>query len=82
MSILAMMVFLFCAWAVFSRHFCDGIITKHLFTFSAITAMLVVLDPDNMEAAEVSYLLLVAGIVYWFFKHKKLIIERLRHFHN
>lgn len=69
MMVLALLVFGFCLWAVFSRYFCDGIITKHLLSFSAILAMLVVLDPDNYDAAAASLALLVAGIVYWFFKH-------------
>lgn len=78
MSILGLLVFTFCLWAVFSRHFCDGIIVKHLLTFSAITAMLVFVDPLNTDAAITSIALLALGILYWFIKHQQLIKTRLR----
>ena len=75
MIVLALLIFGFCLWAVFSRHFCDGLVVKHLLTFSAITAMLFVLDPINYDTITASILMLVAGIVYWFVKHLTLIRE-------
>lgn len=75
MSIIALIDFSFCLWAVFSRHFCDGIITKHFLTFSAITAMLVVLDPANHNALAASLVLLACGIAYWFIRHFQKICD-------
>lgn len=71
-----LLVFSACTWAVFSKRFCDGIVTKHFLIFAAITAMLVILDPKNTFAAIVSGLLLAGGIGYWFFKHRDRIREQ------
>lgn len=82
MIILGSLIFGFCLWAVFSRHFCDGIVAKHFLSFSAITAMLVILDPENTGAAFTSVGLLLLAMAYWFFKHHQLIkkrINRLQH---
>lgn len=78
MIVLAIAVFCFCLWAVFSKHFCDGIVAKHLLTFAAITAALVVCDSGNLVAMLWSLVFLVAGVLYWAYKHWSHIRE---HFH-
>jgi len=77
MILLGSGIFAFCTWAVFSDHFCDGIVTKHLLTFSAITSMLLILDPANGKAALGSVLFLVSGVAYWAMKHWDTIRQRL-----
>lgn len=77
MTILGLIIFVFCLWAVFSRRFCDGIVVKHLLTFSAITAALTVLDPQNTLAAMSALGLMLAGISYWMMKHRAMINKRL-----
>jgi hypothetical protein len=75
--ILGLFIFAFCTWAVFSKHFCDGIITKHLLVFAAITAMLTILDPANVVAGVSSILLLFSGMAYWGCKHRVEIMAYL-----
>lgn len=77
MIILALVVFTACCWAIFSKHFCDGIVTKHFLAFSAITAMIVVRDPSNVEAMVTSGVLFIMGVAYWFFKHQRQIRQYL-----
>ena len=77
MMIIAMIIFAFCTWAVFSKHFCDGVVTKHFLTFAAITAMLTILNPENVRAGLASAFFLIAGMAYWGFKHRKAIREHL-----
>lgn len=78
MTIIGTIIFVFCFWAVFSHHFCDGIIAKHLLTFSAIAAAIMILDPKNYGAAIGAVIALVGALVYWAFKHRHLIARRLR----
>lgn len=73
MIIFGMIVFALCTWAVFSKRFGDGLIIKHFLIFSAITAMLVVVDPHNVGAAVTSTFFLLVGFGYWFFKHREQI---------
>lgn len=80
MSFLALMVFSFCIWAVFSHHFIDGIVAKHLFVFSAITAAIVFLDPVNYKAAIASVFLLGAGLVYWYYRHEEIREHYRKHY--
>lgn len=75
MMLLGLIIFSACTWAVFSKRFCDGLVTKHFFIFAAITAMLVVVDPANTLAAITSALFFTGGIAYWFFKHRACIRE-------
>lgn len=77
MTLFGVIVFGFCLWAVFSKHFCDGIMVKHLLSFSAITAALTALDPNNTDAALSTLGLLMAGLAYWFVKHRAMIEKRL-----
>lgn len=82
MIVIGLMIFSFCTWAIFSKRFCEGIVSKHFLVFSAITAMLVIVDPKNMDALISSGCLLISGIVFWYFKHKKLVLARRRHQSN
>lgn len=75
MIILAIAIFITCLWAVFSKHFCDGIITKHCLAFAAITAMLVIRDPGNTDAMITALVLFFGGFGYWFYKHYNRIRE-------
>lgn len=75
MMLLGLIIFSACTWGVFSKRFCDGLITKHFLIFAAITSMLVIMDPRNIEAAVASAVLFVAGIAYWFYKHRSCIRE-------
>lgn len=77
MMIFGIIVFVFCLWAVFSKHFCDGIVAKHLLSFSAMMGVLTALDPKNMDAALATLVLLIAGLAYWFIKHWHIINKRL-----
>lgn len=77
MIFLGIAIFGFCLWAVFSRHFCDGIVAKHLLAFSAISGALTVLDPDNLDAAFSATLLLISAMIYWMVKHRKLVAQHL-----
>lgn len=76
MIVLGILDFSFCLWAVFSRHFCDGIVVKHLFAFSSITAMLTILDPYNTDAACAALVLLAMGMLYWAIKHRHKIFHK------
>lgn len=76
--IMGCVIFLFCLWAVFSKHFCDGIVAKHLLVFAAIAAVLTTLDPNNLRVAIISPTLLALGIGYWAIKNYRLIRRRLR----
>lgn len=78
-------IFSFCVWAVFSHKFRDGIIAKHLLSFSAITAVLAILDPANADAFMTSLCLLISGIAYLAvrrFFHIRAAVKHLRHFHH
>lgn len=77
MIFLGIVSFGFSFWAVFSHHFCDGIVAKHLLTFSAIASALTVLDPDNIDAAITAIALLTAALVYWAVKHRKLLRQHV-----
>lgn len=79
MTIIALLIFAFCSWAVFSQHFCDGIIAKHLLAFAAILSVLVILDPKNAMALITACVAMIAGIAYWFFKHARPVIHFLKH---
>lgn len=78
MMIISVFIFVFCLLAVFSKHFDDGIITKHFLTFSAITAMIVIRDPSNNNAFFVSVGLLVSAGVYWVIKHRHVLQRRVK----
>lgn len=73
MILLALCVFAFSSWAVFSHRFDDGIVVKNLLSLAAIIAVLVVLDHENIIAAFASTTLLVLGLLVWFFTHVKPI---------
>jgi len=73
MMLLGIIIFSACTWAIFSKRFCDGLITKHFLIFAAITAMLVVMDPTNTTAALASSLLFLGGLAYWSYKHRACI---------
>jgi hypothetical protein len=77
MILLGLVIFSFCSWAIFSKRFCDGFVAKHFFIFSAITAMLVVMDPINTKAAISSVLLLALGLAYWVYKNRTKIATYL-----
>lgn len=77
-SILAMAIFAFTSWAVFSKRFYDGLVVKNLLIFSAITAFLTVMDRTNMLAATTSIVLLVVALVYWVCQHHRSINHRAR----
>ena len=66
------MVFTFCTWAVFSKKFNDGIVTKHFLTFSAITSALSVIDPSNYRAFTAGFVFLVSGLAYWLWRKDRL----------
>lgn len=68
MTLLALAIFSFCTWAVLSRHFCDGIIAKNFLSLSAIISFLGIVDPCNHKASWVAGALLVAGILYAYFR--------------
>lgn len=78
MSFLAILIFSLCCWCVFSRHFCDGIVTKQLLSLSAIFSAIVAMHPENMAALGFALIFLMAGFVYWFIKHHRLIHDRAR----
>lgn len=69
MILLALAVFSFSTWAVFSHRFNDGLLVKHFLIFSAITAFIVVLDNGNHMAAFSSVAFLAIAIVIWVVKH-------------
>lgn len=77
MIVLCVAVFCFCFWAVFSRRFCDGLVTKHFLIFSAITAMLFIMKPSNVAAGVSSLVFLACGMLYWGYKNRKMIREHL-----
>lgn len=81
-TIIGSLIFVFCVWAVFSKHFCDGIIAKHFLAFSAITAMLAVLDPVNDTLIVWSGAFLLAALAYWAIKNERQIEKRLRRRHH
>lgn len=76
MTVIGVLIFVFSTWAVFSHHFCDGIIAKHFLVFAAITALIMMLEPSNMRAATSSVLFLFAGLGYWAYRHRKNIRQR------
>lgn len=82
MMLLGLIIFIFCTWAVFSKHFCDGLITKHFLVFAAITSMLVVVNPANGRAALAASLSLIGGLAYWVIKHRRCIREHLEMLHH
>jgi site-specific recombinase len=71
--VFGVIMFTFCTWAVFSKKFCDGIITKHLLTFSAITSALAVIDPSNYRAFLTGFFLFISGMAYWLWNKDKFI---------
>ncbi len=77
MIIIAVAIFAFCTWAVFSKHFCDGIVTKHFLTFAAILSALVILNPENTLAGVVALLLFITGMAYWVYKHREALLACL-----
>lgn len=81
MMLLSIIIFGFCVWAVFSHNFRDGIIVKHLLSFSAITSMLVILDPVNTDAFIASLVMLVAGIAYWANRRAARLRAAIRRLH-
>ena len=80
--IIAIICFTFSSWAVFSHKFDDGIVAKHLLSLSAIISFLSIIDRDNYKAAAVASGLLVLGIGYGLYKHRRLplTMDRKRHF--
>lgn len=71
MIILALCVFAFCSWGVFSHRFDDGIIVKNFLSLAAILAALVILDHENKIAAFASTSLMVLGLCIWVLTHRK-----------
>lgn len=82
MILLGLMIFSFCTWAVFSKRFCDGLITKHFLVFAAIAAMLVIMNPANDRAALAAVLSTIGGLAYWIFKHRQCIRTRWELLHH
>ena len=78
MILIAIFIFSVSTWAVFSKRFCDGLITKHFLIFAAITSTLVVLDPANIRAAYSSVFCFAGGISYWSYKHRRHLCRYLR----
>lgn len=80
--IAAILCFTFSSWAVFSHKFDDGIVAKHLLSLSAITSFLSIVDRDNYKAAIAAGVLLVLGIAYGVYKHRRLplVTDRRRSF--
>lgn len=64
MVLLAIAIFAFSSWSVFSKQFDDGIIAKHLLSFAGILAFLVIMDGQNHKAAWASGVCLALGILY------------------
>ncbi len=75
MSILAIIVFSFCAWAVFSHRFKDGIVAKHFLSLSAIMSFLVIVDQHNYAAAATALILLILGVGYACYKYNMRVIR-------
>ena len=75
MSILAIIVFSFCAWAVFGRRFRDGIIAKHFLSLAAILSFLAIVDQHNYAAVITSLIMLCMGVAYACYKHNMRIIR-------
>lgn len=75
MIIISIAVFSFCAWAVFSRRFKDGIIAKHFLSLAAILSFLVIVDQHNYAAGITSLIMMCMGIAYACYKHNMRIIR-------
>lgn len=71
--ITSVFILAFSSWAVFSRHFYDGIVAKNLLSLAAILSALVLVDPWNTRAAVVSGLCFVGAFVYLFLRHPERI---------
>lgn len=76
MTIFAAFIFGLCTLLVFSKRFCDGIVAKHFLVFSAISAVILYLEPGNTLALTVSVALFAAGIAYWAWKNQAQIKQR------
>lgn len=84
MSVLALVIFAFCSWAVFSPSFKDGVIAKNLLAIAAITSFVVVLDPHNVKAQIVAASFLLTGIAVWYFRrhHDNALNRSLQSFRH
>lgn len=71
MTIVALAILIFCFWAVFSPRVNDGIVAKHFFSVSAITAVLYVRDTQNKAAMFTASVLILCGLVAWYLRTQK-----------
>jgi hypothetical protein len=71
MNILALAIFCISFWGVFSRRLNDGIVAKHLFSMSAITAVLELLDRQNLPAICASAGFFALALVMWYCRYRK-----------
>lgn len=75
MIVFASALFILCSWAVFSHHFMDSIVAKHLLAFAGICAALAALDPSNTDAIISAMAFTALGFGYWATKHYKELMK-------
>lgn len=75
--IVSLAIFIFCTWAVFSKHQRECLLVKNFFAFSAMTSTVAIYDPINYQAFFWSVILLVSGLAIWW--AKSLFFYRKRH---
>lgn len=70
MMIIALTIFAFSSWAVFSKYFRDGIVAKNFLSIAAITSFIVVMDKDNYFAGLVAVCALLCGLGWAWYRHR------------